>query len=193
MHLFKNTDGAIYAYSDEDFINLAIQKYPRQEIKEIIVENDYTDEELLIIGKQSYPDQDLTDEEYIALARQDNPINTIYTNNTIEIINDYSNSELWEKGRGIIIDDYGYTPFSYTDEEIAAQEQERLKQQQIAEAHSLLSRSIKLESGVYQRRMSAEQQAEFVLWQDLLLEFIKNERQDLPPTPEFINQLLEEL
>ena len=128
MHLFKNTDGTIYAYSDEDFINIATQKYPYSEV---------------------------TDEKSGKITK----------------FNDFTTEELLTKGHGIIIDDYGYTPFSYTDEEIAAQEQERLKQQQTAEAHSLLSRSIKLESGVYQRRMSAEQQAEFVLWQDLLLEF----------------------
>lgn len=150
MHLFKNTDGIIYAYSDEDLINLAKQKYPYSEV---------------------------ADEKSGEITKFD----------------DFTTEELLTKGHEIVIDDYGYAPFSYTDEEIGAQEQERLKQQQIAEAHSLLSRSIKLESGVYQRIMSAEQQAEFVLWQDLLLEFIKNERQDLPPTPEFINQLLEEL
>lgn len=60
-------------------------------------------------------------------------------------------------------------------------------------ARSLLDKSMILESGVYQRKMNDEQQSEFVMWQDVLAEFIHGERQEMPPTPDFINQLLERL
>ena len=78
----------------------------------------------------------------------------------------------------------------YTPEELLAKEQENLKQQQAAESHSLLSRSIQLESGAYQRRMSTEEKIEFEAWQDALLDFIDGNSETLPLQPEFINTLL---
>lgn len=68
--------------------------------------------------------------------------------------------------------------------------EERAKQQRLTQAKSLLNQSIKLESGVYQRRMSETEQIEFIQWQDALLEFINDERTEIPPTPEFINTFL---
>lgn len=67
---------------------------------------------------------------------------------------------------------------------------ERDKQRQLAIARQQLDQSIKLESGVYQRRMSEEQQYEFIMYQDALLEFINGERQDMPEQPNFITELL---
>ena len=46
MNLFKNQNGDICAYSDEDFINLAKQKYPLRKISDEEIENDFTNEEL---------------------------------------------------------------------------------------------------------------------------------------------------
>lgn len=67
---------------------------------------------------------------------------------------------------------------------------ERDKQRQLALARQQLDQSIKLESGVYQRRMSEEQKQDFKDWQDALLEFINGERQDMPEQPIFIQGLL---
>lgn len=142
MHLFKNQNGDIYAYSDEDFINLARQKYPLRKISDEEIENDFT------------------------------------------------NEELHTKGRSIITDDYGYTPFSYTPEELAAQQEQEVKQQQLNHAQALLNQSIKLESGVYQRRMSTDEKSEFEAWQDDLLAFIDGDSETLPQTPGFIQELL---
>lgn len=68
--------------------------------------------------------------------------------------------------------------------------EERARQQQLAQANNLLNQSIKLGSGVYQRRMSEEQKQDFKDWQDALLEFINGERQDMPEQPIFIQELL---
>lgn len=68
--------------------------------------------------------------------------------------------------------------------------EERARQRQIAQANNLLNQSIKLESGVYQRRMTVEEQAEFIMWQDSLVEFIDGLRAGMPPTPTFIEVLL---
>jgi len=67
---------------------------------------------------------------------------------------------------------------------------ERDKQRQLALAKQQLDQSIKLESGVYQRKMSEEQQYEFIMYQDALLEFINGERQDMPEQPNFLTELL---
>lgn len=67
---------------------------------------------------------------------------------------------------------------------------ERDKQRQLALAKQQLDQSIKLESGVYQRKMSEEQQYEFIMYQDALLEFINGERPDMPTQPNFITELL---
>lgn len=72
-------------------------------------------------------------------------------------------------------------------------EQERIerdRQCQLALARHQLDQSIKLESSVYQRRMSEEQQYEFIMYQDALLEFINGERQDMPEQPIFVQELL---
>ena len=142
MYLFKNQNGDIYAYSDEDFINLARQKYPLRVISDNEIENNFTVEEL----------------------------------NT--------------KGRSIITDDYGYTPFSYTSEELTAKQAAEAKQVKMSQVIALLNQSIKLESGVYQRRMSTDEISEFEAWQDDLLAFIDGNSETLPLTPEFINTLL---
>ena len=78
----------------------------------------------------------------------------------------------------------------YTPEELEAKQALEAKQREMSQAKTLLNQSIKLESGVYQRRMSETEQMEFIRWQDALLEFINGEREEIPPTPEFINILL---
>ena len=67
---------------------------------------------------------------------------------------------------------------------------ERDKQRQLAIAKQQLDQSIRLESGVYQRRMSEEQKQDFKDWQDELLKFINGERQDMPEQPNFLTELL---
>lgn len=52
MNLFKNQNGDIYAYSDEDFINLAKQKYPLRKISDDEIESDFTVEELNTKGHE---------------------------------------------------------------------------------------------------------------------------------------------
>jgi len=72
-------------------------------------------------------------------------------------------------------------------------EQERIerdKQIQINHANTLLNQSIKLESGVYQRRMSTDEKTEFRIWQDELLAFIDGNSETMPQIPEFIQVLL---
>jgi hypothetical protein len=68
--------------------------------------------------------------------------------------------------------------------------EEQLRQQTLNYANRLFIQSTKFESGGYQRRMTTEEQNEFVMWQDALLEFIDGDRTELPPTPEFIQGLL---
>lgn len=68
--------------------------------------------------------------------------------------------------------------------------EDRNKQQQLAQANDLLNKSIKLESGVYQRRMTTEEQAEFIMWQDSLVGFIDGLDTKMPLTPKFIGVLL---
>lgn len=84
----------------------------------------------------------------------------------------------------------GLMAFSYTLEELEAKRIERDKQIQLNYANTLLNKSIKLESGVYQRRMSANEVSEFEAWQDELLAFINGNSETMPQTPEFINTLL---
>lgn len=72
-------------------------------------------------------------------------------------------------------------------------EQERIerdKRIQLNHAQALLNQSIKLESGVYKRRMSTNEVSEFEAWQDELLAFIDGDSETMPQTPEFINTLL---
>ena len=72
-------------------------------------------------------------------------------------------------------------------------EQERIerdKQLLVSQANALLDQSIKLESSVYQRKMSTDQISEFEAWQDDLLEFIDGNSEIMPITPEFIQVLL---
>lgn len=70
---------------------------------------------------------------------------------------------------------------------------QQYKKIEFYQAKVLLDKSIKLESGAYQRKMSTEEQNEFVMWQDALFEFIQSERDLSPPIPEFINQFLRSL
>jgi hypothetical protein len=74
----------------------------------------------------------------------------------------------------------------YTPAELAAE----ANQQQLNHANALLNQSIKLDSGVYQRRMSTDEKSEFEAWQDDLLAFIDGDSETLPMTPEFIQALL---
>lgn len=89
--------------------------------------------------------------------------------------------------------DTGTYPFLMVHPDSLLSQQELLerdKQRQLAIAKQQLDQSIKLESGVYQRKMSEEQQYEFIMYQDALLEFINGERQDMPEQPNFITELL---
>ena len=78
----------------------------------------------------------------------------------------------------------------YTPEELAARQAQEAKQQQLNSALALFNQSIKLESGAYQRRMSAEEKNEFEAWQDALLDFIDGNSDTFPIQPVFINTLL---
>lgn len=66
---------------------------------------------------------------------------------------------------------------------------EKNKQRQLAVAQSQLEQSIKLESGVYQRKMTSAQKAEFEAWQDDLFRFINNESPSMPEQPNFIKEI----
>ena len=78
----------------------------------------------------------------------------------------------------------------YTPAELVARQAQEAKQQQLNNANALFNQSIKLESGVYQRRMSADEKAEFEAWQDAILDFIDGNSETFPVQPEFINTLL---
>ena len=67
---------------------------------------------------------------------------------------------------------------------------ERNKQRQLTIAQSQLDKSIRLESGVYQRKMTATQKNDFVAWQDDLFKFINDENVSMPEQPNFIKELL---
>ena len=63
------------------------------------------------------------------------------------------------------------------------------KQREMSQAQALLDQSIKLESGVYQRRMSTDEKTEFRIWQDNLYGFIKGGVSVIPSTPNFVKLL----
>lgn len=78
----------------------------------------------------------------------------------------------------------------YTPAELVARQIQEAKQQQLNNASALFNQSIKLESGAYQRRMSADEKNEFEAWQDAILDFIDGNSETFPVQPEFINTLL---
>lgn len=132
MNLFKNQNGDIYAYSDEDFINLARQKYPLRKISDEEIENNFSDE------------------------------------------------ELHTKGRSIITDDYGYTPFSYTPEELAAMQAAEAAALLVSQASALLRASdYRLIPDEY-AGLTTEQQTELVAYRAQLRLVARGESAELP-------------
>lgn len=132
MNLFKNQNGDIYAYSDEDFINLARQKYPLRVISDNEIENNFTNEEL----------------------------------NT--------------KGHEVITNDYGYTPFSYTPAELAAQEADEAAALLVSQATTLLRASdYRLIPDEY-AELTTEQQTELVAYRAQLRLVARSESAELP-------------
>jgi hypothetical protein len=132
MNLFKNQNGDIYAYSDEDFINLARQKYPLRKISDDEIENDFTVEEL----------------------------------NT--------------KGHEVITNDYGYTPFSYTPAELAAQDVAKAAALLVNQAKALLRASdYRLIPDEY-TELTTDQQTELVAYRAQLRLVARGESTELP-------------
>lgn len=132
MNLFKNQNGDIYAYSDEDFINLARQKYPLRKISDDEIENDFTVEEL----------------------------------NT--------------KGHEVITNDYGYTPFSYTPAELAAQDVAKAAVILVSQASALLRASdYRLIPDEY-TELTTDQQTELVAYRAQLRLVARGESTELP-------------
>lgn len=136
MNLFKNKNGDIYAYSDEDLINLATGK--------LIKADDFTHEELLDIGHD------------------------------------------------IIINDYGYIPFSYSDDELSEQAKAKEIELHIAQAKLLLSqndyRQIKALLGLY----TEDKRTAVLDYMEELRVVIRNAKQgiiiELPEQPLFMKE-----
>lgn len=74
-------------------------------------------------------------------------------------------------------------------EELSAQTANKVPQDLINQAKSLLNATDKLYSGVYQRHMTESQLTEFNEWQDALYDVAYNGGTVLPDTPEFINNM----
>lgn len=132
MNLFKNQNGDIYAYSDEDFINLARQKYPLRKISDDEIENDFTVEEL----------------------------------NT--------------KGHEVITNDYGYTPFSYTPAELAAQDVAKAAALLVSQAKALLAASDYKVLPDRFAEFTTDQQTELVAYRAQLRLVARGESAELP-------------
>ena len=133
MNLFRNQNGDIYAYSDEDFINLARQKYPLRKISDDEIENNFTTEELNI------------------------------------------------KGREIIIDDYDYTPFSYTPEELAAKQAAEAAALLVSQAKAQIHRDEHLwNNQILWNRYNNEQKTILTNYYDDLIAVTRGESDILP-------------